>query len=105
MTLTDSVLINSPIVVLVNEVSANASRIIISGALQDNNRAVLVGQKTFCKGLLQSVEITLDQQTRSPLWSPASKRIQRKSKVLIYILAKKSLTMPNITLGIHQIIT
>ena len=43
-----------PIVIIVNKYSASAAEI-FAGAMQDNNRAIIVGTSTYGKGLIQTV--------------------------------------------------
>ena len=74
---------NLPIVVLVNGFSASAAEI-ITGALQDHDRAVVVGTPTFGKGLVQSLwQLTPETAlkiTTARWYTPSGRTIQRKSK-------------------------
>ncbi|MDR1792426.1 MAG: PDZ domain-containing protein [Bacteroidales bacterium] len=69
-----------PIVVLVNEMSASASEI-VSGALQDFDRAVIVGERTYGKGLVQNVlPLSYNSQlkiTVSKYYLPSGRCIQK----------------------------
>lgn len=68
-----------PIVVLTSEGSASASEI-VAGALQDYDRAVLVGKKTFGKGLVQTTRpLSYNSQlkvTTAKYYTPSGRCIQ-----------------------------
>jgi len=74
---------NLPIVILVNGGTASAAEI-IAGALQDHDRAVLVGTPTFGKGLVQSLwQLTPEtalKLTTARWYTPSGRTIQRKSR-------------------------
>jgi carboxyl-terminal processing protease len=69
-----------PLVVLINSRSASASEI-VAGALQDHDRALIVGETSFGKGLVQSV-YTMSNNTGMMLvtakyYTPSGRLIQR----------------------------
>jgi carboxyl-terminal processing protease len=71
---------NAPIVVLVDEFSGSASEI-FAGAIQDNDRGVLIGRRTYGKGLVQAA-IMLDDGSELRLtiaryYTPSGRCIQK----------------------------
>lgn len=69
-----------PIIALVNEGSASASEI-VSGAIQDHDRGLIVGQRTYGKGLVQQQYELVDSSkirvTISKYYTPSGRLIQK----------------------------
>ncbi len=69
-----------PIVVLINRMTASAAEI-VTGALQDHDRALVMGQTSFGKGLVQTVYPLSDQTglalTTARYYTPSGRLIQR----------------------------
>jgi carboxyl-terminal processing protease len=75
--------IDLPVALLVNEGTASAAEI-VAGALQDHDRALVVGQATYGKGLVQSVYDLRDgaslKLTTGRWFTPSGRTIQRPDR-------------------------
>ena len=72
---------NHQIVVLIDEISASASEI-VAGAIQDNDRGLIIGRRSFGKGLVQrQIELSDGSAIRLTIaryFTPSGRNIQRK---------------------------
>lgn len=90
------VISRAPLIVLVNGGSASASEI-VAGALQDHNRAIIMGEKTFGKGSVQTI---LPLETESALklttaryYTPSGRSIQASGIIPDIIIDKVKIEM------------
>lgn len=81
----------APLIVLVNGGSASASEI-VAGALQDHNRAIIMGEKTFGKGSVQTI-LPLENEaalklTTARYYTPSGRSIQASGIIPDIIIDK-----------------
>lgn len=78
------ILQDMPLAVLINEYSASASEI-IAGAIQDNDRGVVIGRRSYGKGLVQEQLELPDKSavrlTVARYYTPSGRSIQKEYKV------------------------
>jgi len=103
---------NAPLIVLVNDGSASASEI-VAGALQDHKRAIIMGQKTFGKGSVQTILPMMNDSalklTTARYFTPSGRSIQASGiapdividQVKIEMLEKNAMAVTEANLSGH----
>jgi carboxyl-terminal processing protease len=100
-----------PLAILVNQNSASASEI-VSGSIQDLDRGVIVGTKTFGKGLVQNIiPLVYDNQlkmTTAKYYTPSGRCIQEidyihKSKDGLFTITPDSLRKEYVTKNLRKV--
>jgi len=97
----EDILEGLPLYVLINEGSASASEI-VAGALQDNKRAKVFGEKSFGKASVQSIQEMFDgsalKLTTARYYTPNDKNIHGNGIEPDVIIEYKELEKPNLML-------
>ena len=94
-----------PMIVLVNNGTASASEI-VSGALQDDKRALIMGAQTFGKGSVQTIfplgNGTAVKLTTARYYTPSGRSIQAKGITPDIVVADTTVSSQEASLNLHE---